>query len=342
MTAEQFSDCFQTVFDAVSADGRGARLFGEQNMSVLTEAVKYGCLPCPEPFMYLEFPLNSQPFLDILMGGNNWSLRKQQYYADKNRWQNMPFGKVFRFFTDNFTRNFAYGTTWDLSSTPGQLPQPGFYTDNLSSEWVIHGTLECLGRKDSIADVDSRLQRTPDGWHKYYLGMMPQRADSPIRFGWTISQEQTTAYHEHPELLKKDLQQIGYLDFDGEMLQEVCHAAYTGIGVELQLDLFPDGSWGPCLGMGYSPFLKVTKKPSPELETPKTRTFFNHLQELGLADNRWELLKQCFCRKNCYSFADGGLTRACMDCRPSFAKVKWYHCQPAQAKYYLEIFAAEY
>lgn len=342
MTGEQFSDCFQSMFDAISADGRGEILFGKQNMTILTDAIKIACLPCPEPFMYLEIPLKNQPFLDLPIGGRNLSLRKYQYYADEMRWQSMPFSKVFRFFVENFTHNFSFGTTWDLSSTPGQLPQPGFYSDNLSSEWVIHGTLECLDRKEIIPAIDSCLQRTPESWHKYYIGMMPQRPDSPIRFGWTIPQEKLSAYHDHPDLLKKDLQQIGYLDFDGEMIRELCHESYSGLDCELQLDLFPDGSWGPCLGIEYVPFRSENKNRSLVANTPKAQTFFTHLQELGLADNRWELLKQCFIRKNCYSFSDNGLNRSCMECRPSFAKIKWYHCQPTQAKYYLEMVSAEY
>lgn len=340
MKPEQLEDFFDSICYDLFAESQGEKLLGTVNKTVLGELLRQSNLVNPGNLrIILEFPLQGQPWFEISVGGICQSLRKPEYQENEDYWKAMPYGEAYRFLVDNFSdTELQIGTTWDLHAASGQTPRPGFYASGLDNEKAVRGVLERLGREKMLPLVEKMLAKVPDTWEKYYFGFFPGRSDSPIRFGFSLQEEQINKYCLDCDLFRSDLEQIGYCDGDEAMFKEICNPVYRGCYGEIQFDMLEDGSLSSELGMGYTNFSweESSLKDETTIQA-RAEDIFKHLQTLNLSDDRWKLVPGCFKQYRLLSLVCNDAAQTFVKIVPSIVKVKWKHKRPVLAKNYLKI-----
>lgn len=336
MSPEQIATAFDKIYNIIASDGREALFFGAPNKAQIAQAVALGSQVFNYPSFYLEFPLAGAPWLDILISHGNG--RFLPYTADTaKRWHKMPFGAAFKWAIDYMQdKDFAFGTEFDLSLQKDGLPTPGFYIDNADNDGLLRGVMSALNESSRTQALLGYLAQTPPGWTRYYLGFMPGRPDSPLRLGFMIDTERIKEYQENLMLLAADLQVLGFSAFDTAMLKEITNPVFGSFSWELQLDLYPDGTIGPVLGLIYSFHNGGNNESIRQLDTDRIQLLMQHLKEQRLIDDRWHRLPEClFYKKHLYITEEWQMAFCGISCSLNVLKIKWKNKNPQPAKFYL-------
>lgn len=194
---------------------------------------------------------------------------------------------------------------------------------------ATHGFLCAAGRPDLVEAYRSFVNRMPKGWYACYSGVFPARPGTGwVRVECLVGEVAQRSYADDPKTLSAHLAHVGIGAVDGDMPSHTCELARSGFLLELQFDVGKDGCALPRLGASarFQPRDWAGASARQQVEG-----LFSKAEEWGLADGRWQRLREtAFCKR-----ATLGKDVATLWCFPAFLKVRWREGVGLDAKAYL-------
>lgn len=175
----------------------------------------------------------------------------------------------------------------------------------------------------------------PKDWELLYVGFMPGRTQSPLRLIFTratVNEQHLATDIENVEELCKA---IGYPNLNNDMKEKIHRLNELEFPeITICIDLMPDLSYGPVLGMEVM-VLKEKTEPEETLNTPRGHALLQQLQLWQGTDDRINLLPQC-----CGIFFPpqlAGYMETQMQCFLNHVKLRWDKGTPLPAKAYIAL-----
>jgi len=152
--------------------------------------------------------------------------------------------------------------------------------------------LERLGATDRIETVMEAFRSMPSGWIPYYAGLMAGRPKAPARLGFMVTADRVARYAEDIRLCERDMRKCYPVPFSADMRKLMSFLAQKSSGLDIQFDLYPDGSFGDGLGVTVNGASHDPRQSKGYMETGPIGEIMRHIEDLGLADGRWRLMDQ--------------------------------------------------
>lgn len=318
---------FGIMYALAARDGREERLFGP-NARLAHEAFDQSLVGNAFPEVWFELPLAGEPWLDFHALTSHAGLRPDTTF-DPKACGGCP--EAFEWFASTGKETRQLALSWDTSSgavdTPAvQLlvatPDPSVTCDFLAT----------IGRNDAVEDYRAFVERLPEGWFACYAGSFAMRPNHHLRVECIPHKRLQRRYATDPALLEEHLRQVGMLELGDTVISRCQTLVDTPFNLEFQFDVAPGGVAGPTLGASLRfacpPGTEDWKSFDPAGDAGD---LMRHVEEWGLADDRWRLLAETAYAKR---VARGGVSCA-LYCFPAFLKLRWEHGEPLDAKAYL-------
>ena len=309
----------RTLFLQAAGDGRGPLLFGTDGDRACAKVLPF-VEGVPFPFLYLEFPLKGDPFLDVTV-----------LYSE------IPEG--FR-----FTHPAAAGTERMLSWYTGIRQEYrelcfGFELDSGKpddSPAAVHFQprghtalagpfCEALGEAEAGKRFMEKASRMPEGWPLDFFGVFRGRPGSPLRVCGYMGQEEQKRCAEDPAHLEDTFRRIGFTAFDGQMAARVSGllAAVPGF-VDFQFDLLPDGTPGETFAIDASFGIRRTEDVLASFRDGNAARLMALLEDWSVADSRWKTAAgMAFTRGIPIEDEEGREKLFALVLTPNWLKVRW-------------------
>ncbi len=321
-------DFFDTLVGIVSRGGRGKKLFGD-DIKVARDVFEKVSPDSGLPDFYFEFPLIGEPHVDLLIVCN---LNKN--FADKNLADKNPeVQKMFSWCSTIPREKMSYGVEFDISA--GETERAGAYIQFRQNAEFIAPFFESIDEIDRLQSYLDVFNRMPEGWPPAYVGIFPGRADFPLRIGGYMTDEENKLCTD-PAHLQRCFEQIGFKDFNDEMLARCAEIMEIAQSIDFQFDILPDGSLSDVFGLAVS-FNEVHPRRANEcMEKGYGSLVMKKFESWGGADDRWKLLpgtaraRYLPIEKN-----DDTVERLAFCVLFNFAKVKFKGGKARSSKFYL-------
>ena len=318
---------FQLLYAIVTSNGREAELFGG-SFSAACEAFRKSVAGDYFPELWFEVPLMGDPWFDLHALVSHGDVDPAAIPA-----LGVGDGAAagLRWFAEQREDVRQLALSWDTGSGNAETPavQLLIAGDDPS---VSVDFLSVVGRPDAADAYMALHERLPEGWFACYAGTFPQREWPLLRVECIPSAELQLAYAEDEELLGRRLRQIGFDAFDDTLLTRCRELADTPFQIEYQLDVLPDGTASPTLGVSLR--FHVTPdgpRRHPFDEDGDAGKLMRRLEEWGLVDERWHALAQTAFAKR----VKRGSVSQTLWCYPTFIKLRWRDGKPLDAKAYI-------
>lgn len=176
--------------------------------------------------------------------------------------------------------------------------------------------------------VKKYLQLIRPEMNVWYLAFMCSRQGVPIRFSLTPEGDAR-------EALPKVLRRLGR-EQEAAQLEELLKQieATQLFDVLLDIDIMPDGSLGDTIGLEVTLEVFSPEAQQKLLENPVWQAWLRLLQDMGLSDNRVELLDKCVFSRD---IEDGQQPPYNLNSRISHFKFRWREGKPLPAKAYIQM-----
>ena len=321
-----FSLTYDIIYSLAAREGREDALFGD-NASLAHEAFVRSA-PCDTfPELWFELPLIGEPWFDLHVLTERESLKPGMAFSAEQTGGNPD---VFDWFSrQSDVRQLAL--SWDIGSRGATSPavQLLMRRRNLAESSAF---FEAVGRAEAVEGYRTFVGRLPKGWFACYAGTFPHRPGAPIRVECIPTFDQQQAYAQDASLLENDLRSVGLTELGDTLIPRSQLFAQSPFHLEFQFDITDDGWAGSTLGASVR-----FPPPTPsQLELSfdaqgATADLMCKLEEWGLADDRWPLLKDAMFSKRITSKNESFL----LYCFPAFIKLRWRDGVPVDAKTYL-------
>lgn len=323
---------YDILWQVVAANGRQQALFGDACTRLAREAFCACATGSTMPIVYLEVPLLGEPRFDlqvcmdrdVLAGGYHLPAQAPAVERDLLDWLASPAG------SDCTGVDLAF----DLSTRGVAQPQV-IVLMRRETLADAEGFFRLAGAPDAARRYHEAVQRTPAGWNSWYTGLIPGRPGTPVRLDWFVGKGRLSAYARDTAQLARDLERVGYhpssrqLAWCKELLAYPC-------GLNLQLDAREDGSIGPVLGYNLSMGRLKPKQARESLEQGWMRSACEQLERWGLADARWQRIRElCLGTALHPQQGTGDAGQVALVCKPTFVKVRMTQDGLVDAKAYV-------
>lgn len=278
---------FRLMWKFFSENGRGLALTGMEEASDDIKAIvrdTYLLDSCP--IYELEFPLVGEPYADFIVGYYVQELPKQINIVGQHLKQKEELFKHYlKMFEEEGDRNEVC-LEFDVSTGETKLPAYGFIPYDTDDYTVsanrkrITGFCTTIHQEDRIETAIKTYDKAPEYWKPYYQGVSDIREDAPMRIAWLLCDDCKKVYRNDPDKFKKDLISMGAKASDEAIDQMIEVLCFDGI-VELQMDLFRDGSFSPFIGMCVQ-----TASFSKEDSQKSLEDYIKLGKKWGIADDR--------------------------------------------------------
>ena len=293
---------FRRIYQKAAAEGREARLFGEETFEKACVALRCAAIKDAREAagFYFEFPLSGKPCMDLLLQYTCGAIRSPVKFAEGN-----GFG-LQNFFdncaSDEGLKGYGCGFSFDLSrvASVAKLGVPGIYlvpTPSLANADYVPLMLKRLGKEDCISQVMEAFANAPPGWRPYYAGCMAGRVGGPVRLGFFLPRESQAYYSAHPLRLAEEIELYGGRNLLSEEKDKFSYLIQNSGVWDLQFDLFPDGSFANALGVTLNMGVGDADPRNSEefMMKGKAGQIMRCLESWGLADSRWhEMGRACY------------------------------------------------
>ena len=287
---------FRRLFTRAAKDGREEELFGSGSFETAAEVIRRVSITDTLPLFYhLEMPLLGKPRMDLFVEYACSSIRVPVQFAEGDGYGWLTF--VENCLRDEALREYMLNFAFDLSEgqqRPNIYLIPPFRTATVD---YIPNMLERLGHTNRTESLMAAFRAAPPGWKPYYAGLMEARPDSPVRFGFQVSQERMCQYAEDISLWKKDLSVYGKGAFGETITEQLSLLAREKRPCDLDLNIYPDGSFGDGFGVTLDPGIKRLdpRRPEEMMGSGVMKTLLDLAEMWQLADARRELIgKACY------------------------------------------------
>ena len=333
---------FRRIYRRMAKDKGGEALFGKAGEKMASVLRRGSIRNAGEYGFYFEFPFTGAPRADLMIQYLCAKLPDTVTFEEGDGYGFRPF-----FASLAADADFAYyiaGFSFDISdmteknatdsSLPGIYLLPHIHRANAA---YVSTMLERLGGGERIPGVMAAFAAAPKRWRPYYAGYMPGRRGSPVRIGFWLSREVRKLYAEDPKQLTDALWAYAPQTISHEG-RKILERLTDGCGIiDLQFDVFPDGSISDSLGVSLDFHLPDVdpRKSAGFLAAGKAGKKMDFLQSLGLADDRRHLMDSVCCGVRCLVPYQGRHLKVADIVRLNAVKVRFKGGMPHLAKGYL-------
>ena len=320
---------FRTVLGLTAKHGGGAAFLGDYE-SAAVEAYRKSLIGSAFPSFWLEVPLVGAPGFDLHVYYDRGDVLPDDRFE-----HGRGFGMqaLFDWYFGSDVGGVGVGFAHDLRE--GAAYSTGAYVNFNKHPLTDWGDFfRALGAEDAIGHTEALLQRLPERWSTWYLGLFPQRAGSPTRVGAFVSRDKQAAYAADKNLLARDLAQAGFTAVDDALLDCVAELSAMPYQLELQLDATAEGT-GDTLGVDLTLEMRSAKSVREAFaEGGAGARACELLESWGIADDRWHNIAGASTARIVPLASAEGKTSVLLTCVPSFIKVKWAGARIQPAKVY--------
>ena len=318
---------YSIIYALAACDGREDALFGGC-AKLASDAFERSLAGPSFPELWFELPLLGDPWFDLHVLTSRDDLTPDMEFPPE-RTGGCP--EAFRWFACEQRNVRQLALSYDVSSGDISRPAVQILVGKREPE-VICSMLEAVGRADAEESYRTFASNIPKGWFACYTGVFPSRKGHNLRVECIPARALQDEYAHDPALLEHDLRSVGFEGFGETLLDRCTLLAGTPMQYEMQFDVMPDGSAGSTLGASvrFYPPPSAAGRCAFENDGP-ARTLMGHVEEWGLADERWRLLPQTAFAKR---VRRGGKLLT-IYCYPAFIKLRWRNGEPLDAKAYL-------
>ncbi len=323
------AELFDGIYAAVTAQGRGAALFGDAREAARLFFAR-SSVPGAFPVLYLEFPLLGEPYLDLLSIYEHIPVGASFFPGGGYGYQ-----AAFDWFSSlDAARKAAIGIELDLSQ--GVTEQAGLYFQQRKGLTLLREFLQTIGQQHRADAYLQMQERMPRGWPPSYVGLFPARVGTPMRLGGYLSKPTHRFCSSDAAILAAQFDEIGFKAYDDRMLEQCSSLMGLVPFVDFQFDLGVDGSLTSTFGLSLS-FSHCRPR---EVGACFSQGYGAQMMELlggwGLVDERWRLIpKMTFARGITYEDEEGRIGRLAIYVHLNYAKVKFVDGVAQLAKFYL-------
>ena len=333
---------FRRLFMRAAKGGREEALFGSGSLEAAAGAIQRASITGTLPLFYhLEIPLFGKPRMDLFVEYACGSIRVPVRFTEGDGYGWLPF--VENCLRDEALHEYMLNFAFDLSEgqqRPNIYLIPPFRTATVD---YIPNMLERLACANRIAPLMAAFRAAPPGWKPYCAGLMEVRPDSPVRFGFQVSQERMCQYAEDISLWKKDLSVYGKGSFGETMTEQLSLLAREKRPCDLDLNIYPDGTFGDGFGVTLDPGIKRLdpRRPEEMMGSGVMKTLLDLATMWRLADARQELIS-----KACYAVQrvvrdDADRVRVADVSKPYAIKIRFNADGACLAKVYMTLLSRE-
>lgn len=321
---------FETVVSTIARHTGGDAFLGSTT-ALAVEAFRKSLIGRRFPNFWMEVPLCGNPGFDLHVYYDRGQVDPGERFEPGCGFDMQA---LFDWFFGVETGGIGVGFAHDLRDGSGAV---GAYVNfNHRPLDEKRGFLSSLGADKSYGCVSELLNRLPESWHPWYLGLFPGRLGAGVRVGAFVSSERQSAYATDPHALADDLCRTGFTAFDETMLERISELAATPFTLELQLDAI-DGGVGDTLGVDLT--MRRSSSDSVAASFDEGAPAWKACQLLeswGVADSRWHLISKASMGRLLPMGEAYGNTLLAMGCTPAFVKAKWVATKLQPAKVYLQ------
>jgi hypothetical protein len=287
------------------------------------------------PGFWMEAPLIGNAGFDFHVSYDRPDLRPGDRFAP-----GAGFGcqRLVDWFLNEETGGVGLGFAHDLVSRPCERPAVYVNTNHRPLDDDA-SFFRAAGHPELASAVRGLLQRLPDDYRVWYLGVFANRPGSPARVGCFLPERVRLACAADPESFARELLAIGFDAVRNAMADQLQELARVPLSWEIQFDVFSDGRVGDvlsidlCLGLEKSIRMGAFFEDEKGLGAQAMRV----LGAWGVVDERWALIpRACFARRATSRTSGQAFL---LRCWPAFVKAKWSGGVAQPAKVYLSCVA---
>ena len=312
---------FNTIRSSFKAD-KYLSLFGEHNAHTL-EAFSESYIGNDFPEVWFELPLSGNPWYDLHVLTSRESLEGDFVIPE-----DVFFPDVFSWFaTADKVRQLAI--SHDLSKGIYDNPAVQLLVSGRDNA-VVHDFLAASQKSDARDSYDAFMRQLPARWYACYFGTFPSRSDRFLRAECIPCKNDQNLYKTDTGILAKQLESLGY-KAAADTLELICFMSSLPFPIEFQFDVTGDGMAGDIMSASLRfmmPGMRTDPKhPAFIKDDENVQRLMKKLCDLGLSDERWELLPDvAFAKRLCNGHLVG---------YPAFIKVRFTPDGPVDSKAYL-------
>ena len=283
---------FRLMWKLFSENGRGRALTGMEDASEgIRTIVRDTYLVDSCPIYELEIPLSGEPYADFTVGYYAQELPDQINIVGNHLKQKEELIKHYQemFVRDGDRNEVCF--EFDVFTGETKLPAYGvvpYDTDDhtvSTNQKRIKDFCIAIHQEDRIDVAIKTYDKAPVYWKPLYQGVSDVREDAPMRIAWLLDCDCKKDYRNDPEMFKKDLVSVRESIEDDSMIDQMLEVLSGDGAVELQMDLFKDGSFSPFIGMCIQTDSFSEEDPQKSFED-----YIKLGQKWGIADDRCKYL----------------------------------------------------
>ena len=278
------------------------------------------------PILYFEVPLLGKPRFDLQVCINRQNLGN--YKLPPTAPKSVKAGLYW--LANNGEGCVGLDFAFDVSEGDIHTPQVIAFTNGCRT-CDLDSFFACVGDAGAAKRYYDAEARVPSGWMSWYTGLIAQRPGRPVRLDYFVDQEKILLYRHDLLAFEKDLRQMGY-EVSGRELELCQELMEFPFGINLQFDLYEDGTLGPVLGYNAAFGQLGPHESRQSLKDGDLALLMKQVQDLELADERWQLMQTC-CIGQAYPVTDG--SRLVISSSPTFLKVRMTPDRNLDAKAYI-------
>lgn len=318
---------FQILYALAASGGREAALFGDSFPAAL-KAFGKSVAGDYFPELWFEVPLMGDPWFDLHALVSHGDV-DPSVIPSLGVGEDVAAG--LKWFAEQGEGVRQLALSWDTGSGNTETPAVQLLVAGEDPS-VSCDFLNAVGRPDAADAYVTLRERLPEGWFACYSGTFPQRERPLLRVECIPTENLQQAYAKDEELLGRHLRQLGFDAFDDTLLPRCRELADTPFQIEYQLDVTPDGTASPTLGVSLRFFANPDgPRRNPFDEDGEAGRLMRRLEGWGLVDGRWHALAQTAYAKRVKRGSDSQL----LWCYPTFIKLRWRDGEPLDAKAYI-------
>lgn len=325
------ASAFEVLCVQLADEGRGPILFGD-DVARARDLVRPFIVGKQPPTAYFEFPLIGDPFLDVtLLYGALEPSTVIDSPAAAGTEEAMAWASQAARKHDSITFGYELDTSKDVLPPAAMHFQPREHTE------LVRPFCERLGEPERADLYLDFAERVPQGWGPSFFGLFRGRPAAPLRVCGYLGDEVVSACIDEPGYLAEVFDQVGFTAYDSAMVdqaRELLRRAPSA--VDYQFDIYPDGRLGNAFAFDLQFNTEVVEAARASLTEGPGARVLNHLESLGVADERWYLIADTvFARGVPTLNDDGSVSDYSFTVMPGWMKTRWIDGVLQPAKFYL-------
>ena len=319
MKVPTHADAFEVLCLQAASDGRNEVLFGDCLQRARTSLRPF-MLGREFPYVYLEFPLIGDPFMDVTM---LYGLVDQGTHVDSPAAPHSDelfdwYAPLKRTFND-----IAFGFELDVENP--ELPAAAVHFQPRAHRELVEPFCSVAGESERAALYLDLAERMPANWDLSFFGMFRGRPGSPLRVCGYLLPEEVSRCAEDAHHLPDVFGTVGFTAYDDAMLEQVrTLLAACSTYVDYQFDVYPDGSLGDTFALDIELDEKNPRAIQQSFSSGMSAQIMGMLEAWGAADERWKRAGSVgFARALPVELDDGSMGRYSFALMPHWLKARW-------------------